>query len=63
MNKTFLIKVKWSPKPHGRAGPGIRSFGVADVKMTYSIACSPQGKVHCGSLGAWMGCCAAHAAC
>lgn len=64
MNKKFLTKVKWSPKLHGRAGPGRRSFSVADVKMTRSIACSLQGKVlHCGSPGTWIGFCAARTAC
>lgn len=63
MNKKFLTKVKWSPKPRGRAGPGIRSSGVAALKMAHSVACDPQEKVHCDSRGAWMGCCAAHTAC
>lgn len=51
------------PQASWRAGPGRRSFSVADVKMTRSIACSPQRKVlHCGSAGAWMGFCAARTA-
>lgn len=63
MNKKFWTRVKWNPKPHGRAGPRIRSFGVATMKMTHSVACGPQGKVHWGSLGARMGRCATHTAC
>lgn len=55
--------MKWSPKPHGTAGPGIGSFGTADLKITHSLAFDPQRKVYCGTLGVWTGCCVADAAC
>lgn len=34
--------MKRSPKPHGTAGPGIGSFGTADLKITHSLAFDPK---------------------